>query len=157
METENKKTTGEKENTPEKKTEPKEKNTDNNSNNSIAVIRVRGRIRLSKATADTLDMLGLYKNNYGVIINNNPSNMGMIKKVKDYITWGVLDEDTKKILISKTEKTKDKKGNEKLKKFVRLNPPKKGYGRKGIKKPFSLGGALGDRKEKINALIQRML
>ena len=43
------------------------------------------------------------------------------------------------------------------KKVLRLGPPRKGYGRKGIKKDFSIGGALGDRKEKINDLVRRML
>ena len=44
-----------------------------------------------------------------------------------------------------------------LKPFFRLNPPVKGFDRKGIKVPFSLGGALGYRKEKINDLIKRMV
>ena len=44
-----------------------------------------------------------------------------------------------------------------LKSFFRLLPPKKGFERKGIKVPFSLGGALGYRKEDINNLIERML
>ena len=34
---------------------------------------------------------------------------------------------------------------------------KKGYGRKGIKTPFSKGGALGYRGDKINDMIQRMM
>jgi large subunit ribosomal protein L30 len=44
-----------------------------------------------------------------------------------------------------------------LKSVFRLNPPRKGFERKGIKKPFVSGGALGYRKEKINALIVRMI
>ena len=38
-----------------------------------------------------------------------------------------------------------------------LNPPRKGFERKGIKVSFKAGGALGYRGEKINDLIQRML
>ena len=44
-----------------------------------------------------------------------------------------------------------------LKRFFRLTPPLKGFERGGIKKPFSLGGALGYRKDNINDLIKRMI
>ena len=44
-----------------------------------------------------------------------------------------------------------------LKPVFRLRPPKKGYERVGIKKPFSVGGALGYRKEKINELLEKMI
>jgi large subunit ribosomal protein L30 len=38
-----------------------------------------------------------------------------------------------------------------------MSPPRKGFERKGIKISYSIGGALGDRKEKINELIVRMI
>jgi large subunit ribosomal protein L30 len=44
-----------------------------------------------------------------------------------------------------------------LKPIFRLNPPRKGFEREGIKKPYNLGGALGNRKEKIKDLIMRMI
>ena len=44
-----------------------------------------------------------------------------------------------------------------MKPVFRLRPPKKGYERGGIKHPFSIGGALGYRGEKINALLERMI
>jgi large subunit ribosomal protein L30 len=44
-----------------------------------------------------------------------------------------------------------------LKPVFRLNPPLKGFERKGIKKPYSVGGALGNRGDKINELIGRMI
>ncbi|VVB51302.1 50S ribosomal protein L30 [uncultured archaeon] len=40
---------------------------------------------------------------------------------------------------------------------IRLNPPKKGFDKGGIKKPYSIGGALGYRGAKIAELIERML
>ena len=49
---------------------------------------------------------------------------------------------------------KDKKGR--IKPF-RLNPPRGGFERKGIKVSFNSGGALGYRGEKINSLIKKML
>jgi large subunit ribosomal protein L30 len=82
----------------------------------------------------------------------------MIKKVKDYVTYGEIDDETEKLLVEKRgEKTKDKEGKEVMKKFFRLSPPRKGFGRKGIKFAFSQGGALGYRGTKINDLIKRML
>jgi len=44
-----------------------------------------------------------------------------------------------------------------LKPVFRLKPPSKGYERKGIKKPVSVGGALGYRGEKINELLEKMV
>jgi len=43
-----------------------------------------------------------------------------------------------------------------LKPFFRLHPPSKGHKRGGIKKPFTIGGALGYRGEHINGLIEQM-
>jgi len=45
----------------------------------------------------------------------------------------------------------------KLKPVFRLKPPSKGYERKGIKKPYSIGGVLGYRGDKINELLERMI
>ncbi|MFX1536333.1 MAG: 50S ribosomal protein L30 [Promethearchaeota archaeon] len=43
-----------------------------------------------------------------------------------------------------------------LKQVFRLHPPRKGHKRRGIKQPFTLGGALGYRGNEINNLILRM-
>jgi len=153
----------------------------------LAIVRIRGTIGTKQEMKDTLAMLRLYRKNNCVVVENNPNYIGMIKKVKDYITWGEIDEGTFKELLEKRAKlpgnkkltedyvknkinlsfdqfTKDYFSFKKelkdipgLKLFFRLRPPVKGFERKGIKKPFSLGGALGYRKEKINDLIKRML
>ena len=115
----------------------------------LAIIRVRGLIGLEREIKDTLNMLKLFRKNYCIILEDTPITKGMISKAKDYITWGEIDEETLKLLTEK----RGKKGI----KFFRLNPPKKGFGRKGIKVSFKAGGALGYRKEKINDLIKRML
>jgi len=44
-----------------------------------------------------------------------------------------------------------------LKPVFRLHPPRRGYEDKGIKKPFSIGGALGYRGSEINKLIEKMI
>ena len=145
----------------------------------VAIIRIAGQQGLTRDKKDTLKMLNLHKKNTCVVLENSGTLVGMLTKIKDLVTWGEIDEPTFKSLVEKRgrmpgnkpvssvdistfskdfisgkKKIKDVKG---LKKFFRLNPPRKGYGRKGIKIPFSRGGALGDRKEKINDLIKRML
>jgi large subunit ribosomal protein L30 len=122
----------------------------------LAVIRVRGLVRVNSKINATMAMMNLYRKNYCVLIDKK--NLGMIKKVKDYVTYGEIDSETEKLLIEKKgEKTKDKEGKEVMKKFFRLCPPRKGFGRKGIKFAFSQSGALGYRGTKINDLIKRML
>ena len=153
----------------------------------IAVIRIRSSKGIKEEIKDTMKMLRLYKQNNCVIIDNKPNLIGMLKKIKDYVTWGEIDEKTFKELLLKRgrivgkkkltedylkEKTKlsvDEFGKEffnfkktlkdvaGLKLFFKLKPPVKGFERKGIKTPFSMGGVLGYRKEKINDLIIRML
>ena len=44
-----------------------------------------------------------------------------------------------------------------LKPVFRLHPPRKGYDKAGIKKPFSVGGSLGYRGDKINTLLEKMM
>lgn len=125
-------------------------------NKKFAVVRVRGLVRVRKDINYTMDLLGLYRKNYCVLID--AKNIGMIKKVKDYVTYGEIDQETEDLLVKKKgEKTNDKAGKEIMKKFFRLNSPKKGFGRKGIKISFSKSGALGYRGNKINDLIKRML
>jgi len=114
----------------------------------IAVIRIRGGTRIRGDIKDTLAMLNLHNQHNLIIIPNKPNNLGMLKKAKDYITWGVLSEAMKKELETK-RKAKGK--------VYCLHPPRGGYERKGIKVPFTNGGVLGDRKEKINDLIKKML
>jgi len=139
----------------------------------LAAIRVRGLTGIRTGTEDTLRMLRLYKNNYCCILPNKPTCVGMLKKAKDYITWGEIDEETFKMLVEKRgeeykgkEFDKKKKikyddffvfSDKKIKKYFRLNPPRKGFERKGIKHSYQQGGALGYRGENINDLIRRMV
>jgi large subunit ribosomal protein L30 len=115
----------------------------------IAIIRIRGDIRVNRDIKAALSMAGLGKKNTCVLKPDTPHTRGTLKKVKDYVTWGILSGEIHKLL---TEKRKGKKENS-----FRLHPPRKGFGRKGIKASFVNGGALGDRKEKINDLITRMV
>src|SRR3989338_988580 len=153
----------------------------------IAVIQIRGAVKLSKKIKSTLEMLNLKKKNSCIIEEANNVNIGMVNVVKDYVTWGEINEQVIKELLLKRGKIVGNKlldedylikniklnldsfikefinNNKKLrdipgfKPYFRLKPPIKGFERGGIKQPYSLGGALGYRKEKINELIMRML
>jgi large subunit ribosomal protein L30 len=132
----------------------------------IAVIRIRGEVRLDMPVQDTLHMLHLHRRNYASVFSPTPVSMGMITKVKDYVTYGEIDDETYKLLVEKRgeeylghseKKNAVKEGGKNLKPFFRLSPPRKGYGRKGVKIPFVSGGALGNRGDKINDLIRRMI
>lgn len=139
----------------------------------LAAVAVRGVVKAPQDIRDTLSMLHLRRQNYGVVLKNTPAVVGMLVKVKDYIAWGELDDATLQELIAKRGMKYRGRlhdaggkyhyakilavGDAKYKKYFRLNPPRKGFGRKGIKVQFAAGGALGYRGDKINDLIRRML
>jgi len=81
----------------------------------IALVRVRGRVKIAKEIRDTLNMLRLYNKNYATVIDDNPKIMGMVKKVKYFITYGVIDDALFKDLLEKRGedykgRTSDSKG-----------------------------------------------
>lgn len=139
----------------------------------LAAVRVRGSIGVNQKVEDTMSMLRLYRKNYCAVVPDNPVYTGMLKNAKDYITWGEIDEETFNTLVSKrgeefSGRETDAKGkikyndfmvvnSKKIKKYFRLNPPIKGFGRKGIKHTFREGGALGYRGEAMKELIRRMI
>ncbi len=141
-----------------------------------AVVRVRGTVGVREDIERTLKFLNLNKPHHCTVVPKTSSYEGMIFKVKDYVTWGEINEETLRLLVGKrgelerggrvppekvdelVERIKEfglKKAG--LKPVFRLSPPRRGYERNGIKKPFKLGGALGYRGEKINDLIKRMV
>jgi large subunit ribosomal protein L30 len=138
-----------------------------------AIIRVRGSINIAPDIKKTFELLNLRRVNNLSIWTESKQSLKMIKKVENYATFGKIDEETLKLVVEKRGETKEgkldvskvfaelKEGktlNEVgLNNCFRLSPPRKGHGRKGIKKPFKLGGALGNRNEKINDLIKRMI
>lgn len=143
------------------------------SGRQLAAIRIRGLTMVNTKIQDTMKMLRLYKSNFCAVLPNTSIYTGMLKKAKDYITWGEIDDETFKMLVEKRgeqfngretdSKNKIKYNdfvvinNKKIKRYFRLNPPRKGFGRKGIKHTFQQGGALGYRGAAINELIKRMI
>lgn len=151
----------------------------------IAVIRVRGTVNVADKIAFTMDNLRLFKTNHLVLVKEDKSTKKMVEKVKDYTTFGEINEETLSKLLAKRGRLKGNKrltldslkekkvesfetlakqlieGKSTLKELeitpvFRLHPPRKGHKRAGIKKSFVVGGALGNRGEEINALITKM-
>jgi large subunit ribosomal protein L30 len=116
----------------------------------IAVIRVRGQIGLKKEIEDTLYRLRLRKKYACIVLKNpNESQIGMIKSLRDFVSFGEISEETYKKIVEARGK-KDKDGN--LKKFFRLHPP-----RGGAKTKFHYPkGILGENKD-MNKLVEKML
>ena len=114
----------------------------------LAIIRIRGNTGVKSVISDTMTMLNLPNQHNCVIVEATPTIKGMIKKAQHFITYGPVSEEAEKELAEK----RTIHG-----KTYRLSPPVKGFERKGIKVPFKLGGALGDRGVAINDLIKRMV
>ncbi len=154
-------------------------------NSKIAVVLIRGTVNTHPDVRKTLELLRLLKKNACVVIDDNEVNRGMVQRVKDYVTYGLVDEkfytemiakrgelvgqdkvsDNKKIDSAKIAKEyfegklklRDFEPKYSLKPFFRLHPPIGGFERKGIKMPYAKGGVLGDRKDKVSELIAKML
>ena len=151
---------------------------------SWAVVRVRGSINVKPKIKETMKLMRLNRVNHCVIVPENETYDGMLKIIKDYVTWGEVDIETTELMLESSGKTsgnaiftkKELKDSSfktmkalaknlsegkvvmrdvpKLKPLFRLHPPRKGY--EGVKRSFKEGGALGYRGEKINKLIRRM-
>jgi large subunit ribosomal protein L30 len=109
----------------------------------------------------------------------------MLRRAKDYITWGEISQDSIALLLKrKGEITRKKKlteetvkeigfnsikelanalyrGDVKLNKLrmkpvFRLHPPIGGY-KRSILRPYRAGGELGYRGETINSILKRMM
>ncbi|MEM3839218.1 MAG: uL30 family ribosomal protein [Candidatus Micrarchaeaceae archaeon] len=130
-------------------------------NKLLAVIRVRGRIGVRRDIGETLKRLNLKSPNNMILLPATSSNVGMIKKCNDFVTYGEADPAIiEKVLSKKGIKAGKEalesiaKGEKPLAMPIRLHPPAHGY--EGTKVPFSRKGALGYRGSAINKLIARM-
>ncbi|MCL4365263.1 MAG: uL30 family ribosomal protein [Candidatus Marsarchaeota archaeon] len=135
-------------------------------NKLLAVVRVRGSMGVRRELNETMKRLNLERVNNLVLIYGTRSNIGMIKKVGDFVTYGEIRKDMLERLLSEKGGDKAKgeadaiasgKKNPKavISIPIRLRPPKHGYG--GIKHNFLHGGALGYRGEEISRLLERMV
>jgi len=153
----------------------------------FAVIRLRGSVGIREEAESTLKMLRLHKVHHATIIDNRPSYLGMLQKIKDYITWGEINAETLAAVLKKRGRLVGNKklSDEIIQKYTpyktiedfakaiiefkaelndvpNLKPvfrlhPPKG-GLKGSKKrPYPNGGELGYRGEAINDLLKKMI
>jgi len=152
----------------------------------LAVVRVRGMGEASPDVEKTLEILHLTRNCHITLLDDRPSFMGMLKKVRHFVTWGDVSTETILSLLKKRGRlVGDKKmddeyaqrvGRKTLKELAetiykletgfqhlpdvkpvfRAHPPRKGYKGK-IKRSYNVGGVTGDRGEAINKLVESMI
>lgn len=153
---------------------------------SLVVVRMRGRADRRHDHKKTLELLRLHRIHHATIVPENAVYQGMVKKVEHFVTYGKLSEDAAlKLLESRgrapgnkpltdayvaehtpyatlselaaalTSGDADLGKLEGIKPVFRLAPAKGGF--EGKKRHFNEGGALGNRGENINELIERML
>lgn len=139
----------------------------------FAAVRVRGKMRLNQRMKDTFKMLRLNAPNHCVLLDNNPTNLGMLIKAGSWVTWGEIKNDVLEKLVERRGRLiGDKRLDTKTAKAVahnilnngmrgveikpvfRLSPPSKGY--KSIRADWPKGD-LGYRGDKINELLERMI
>ena len=138
----------------------------------IIVIRISGVVEVPREIQEALFRLRLRRKYAAVLLNPSNENLKLLKKIRNFVAYGDIDEETLRLLFEKRGKTINTKTkididkiieqiNKKsisslgLKPFFRLHPP-----RNGIDSKFHFPirkGVLGDNKEKINQLVRRML
>ena len=152
----------------------------------FVAVRVRGIVNVRGDITDTMKMLRLNKVNHCVLVRDSPSAKGMLRKCKDYITWGEIQSKTLAEIISKRGKLKGGvpisqeylkentefkileelagaiiKGSTDFSKLPNIKPlfrlAPPVKGYEGIKRSYKEGGALGYRGKDINLLIRRMV
>ena len=152
----------------------------------ICVIRIHGMVELKKKIAETLDRLRLRRKYSCVVLNPTEEQMGMIKKLRDFVAFGEINKETLEKLIAKRGKWNFPVNSEKseqkgklIDKSKKIDAKKmaeelmngKSYWALDLKPFFRLHpprggikskihfpkGVLGDNKKKINELVERML
>lgn len=151
-----------------------------------AVIRVRGQPDVNYNVDHTLKLLGLTRVNHCVIVPEDDVTKGMLQKIKDYVTWGEVSEETIADMIRVRGKVSGDEGltdeyikensdfqdaegmakaiaggEYRMKDVEGAKPVFRLHppvkGYEGNKRSYRNGGALGYRGEAINNLIARML
>ena len=149
----------------------------------FAIVRLRGEVNLRPEIKSTLAMLRIHRVNHCIVVPEDEHFRGMIQKVKDYVAWGKVDDETLALLLEKRgrlsanrrlteqflkEKTSYRSFRElaaavntgaanlkdlEIKPIFRLHPARKGL--RTIKKTAQQGGDLGFRTD-LADLIKRM-
>jgi large subunit ribosomal protein L30 len=149
------------------------------------VVQVRGVVNTRREIKDTLHMLRLHHINHCVLVPDTPAYLGMIRKVKDFVAYGEVDENTLSTILETRGRltgnvrlsnsyVKDNSEFESIEEFAHalcaneatmadvpgLKPVLRLHpprkGHKSIKRTFQQGGALGYHGNAINDLIYKM-
>ena len=127
----------------------------------ILVIRISGMVKVPKSVSETLYRLRLRRKYSAILLEDDNQTRKLLHKVRSYVAYGKVDEKTlEKLISSRGQKTKNPEGKrflakKGLKPFLRLHPPRGGI---DSKKHFGVNkGVLGDNKDKIKELVERML
>ena len=151
----------------------------------FAIIRVRGEVHTNPTVKKTMELLGLNRISHMVLKPKTAQMQSMLANVESFAAFGEINVPTLGLVLEKRGRlVGDKRiddaflkkngfksfedlagqilsGNTQfsrlgIKKVFRLNSPRKGFERGGIKKAFAMGGATGYRANEINKLIERM-
>ena len=137
----------------------------------ILVIRISGLVGVPPEIKETLHRIRLRRKYSAVLLPPTSENFKLLMRIRNYVAYGEANKETliklikergkslsnKRIDTKKAIEQLDKKSFKDigLKPFFRLHPPRGGI---ESKKHFGVGkGVLGDNKEKINNLVERML
>lgn len=117
----------------------------------IAIIRIRGQVKLKDSVAETFKRLRLPKKYSCIFIDEKDMvKMGMLKAITPYVIYGTVDEKTMKKVID----AKGHIGNGEYQGFCRLCPPRGGF--KKTTKMSAPKGVLG-KNEDIAKLLEKMI
>lgn len=137
----------------------------------ILVIRISGLVDKTEKINETLFRMRLRRKYSSVLLKETPENAKLLQKVRNFVAYGPVNEETLRLLIEKRGKLiGGRKGKIDSSKVV-SELEKKNLSDLGIKPYFRLHpaiggikskihypkGVLGDNKENINKLVRRML
>jgi 50S ribosomal protein uL30 len=139
-----------------------------------AVVRLRGSAKINPKISDALAKLRLRRVHSCTLLQGSKTNRGMLLHIEDFITWGQINSDVLVKMLEKRGKSKSgsridaKQAKAIANKIIKdgtpnssdvrpvfgLTPPSGGF--RSIRLQYPKGD-LGDRGEKINELLMRMI
>jgi large subunit ribosomal protein L30 len=138
----------------------------------IIAIRIAGMVEIPDRIQAALDHMRLRRKYSAVILEETENNLKLLENVRNFIAYGNISKENMVKLVSLRGQPIDSKkkidanhvvdslGKKKfdemgMKPFFRLHPPRGGI---ESKKHYGVGkGVLGNNKENINKLLERML
>jgi len=137
----------------------------------IIAIRISGLVEMQTSVEEILQRLRMRRKYCAVLMPNTKENMNLLRKIRDFVAYGTIEQADIIALIQKRGISKNKSNIDSvkvaeiisskginysgIKPFFRLHPPRGGIDSK-IHFPIKKG-VLGDHGDKINELLRRML